>query len=243
VDSPITSPKGSTLRGLIKEPFVRQGAALLLAVVVLVFVASSDQLHGLIKAAVEWSQPTIAERSGLGMLLFVLLSALSAMLAFFSSAIFVPLALNSWGQPITVVLLWLGWILGGLFSYLVGRYPGRHFLRWLSPKKAERLEEGFLKNAKFPLVLIFQMALPSEVPGYLLGALRYSVLKYLLALGLTEIPFVLGTVYLGEGFLRRDYVLLIVVGVIGVLFSSTVTYLLYKKMKTKPSDLQRDEAL
>jgi uncharacterized membrane protein YdjX (TVP38/TMEM64 family) len=234
LDYPITSQKSGTLRSFIKEPFVRQGAALLLAVVVLALAASSDQLHGLFKAAVEWSQPIIAERSGLGMLLFVVLSALSAMLAFFSSAVFVPLALNSWGQPVTVVLLWLGWLLGGLFSYLVGRYPGRRFLRWLSPKKADSLEESFLKNAKFPLVLLFQMALPSEVPGYLLGALRYSVLKYLLALGLTEVPFVLGTVYLGEGFLQRDYVLLLVVGVAGVLFSSTLTYLLYKKIKARP---------
>ena len=221
------------MRDFFREPFVQRGAALFLAIALLALAASSDQLHGLITTAVAWSQPLIAERSGLGMLLFVVLSALSAMLAFFSSAIFVPLALNSWGQPVTVVLLWLGWILGGLFSYLVGRYPGRRFLRWLSPKKADRLEEGLLKNAKFPLVLLFQMALPSEVPGYLLGALRYSVLKYLLALGLTEIPFVFGTVYLGEGFLQRDYVLLIVVGVVGVLFSSGVTYLLYSRMKAK----------
>ena len=208
---------------------------MLLVITLLALAASSDQLHGLITAAVTWSQPIIAERSGLGMLLFVVLSALSAMLAFFSSAIFVPLALSSWGQPVTVVLLWLGWILGGLFSYVVGRYPGRRFLRWLSPKKADSLEEGLLKNAKFPLVLLFQLALPSEVPGYLLGALRYSVLKYLAALGLAELPFVLGTVYLGDSFMQRDYVVLIVVGVTGVIFSSTVTYLLYKKMKTRPS--------
>jgi uncharacterized membrane protein YdjX (TVP38/TMEM64 family) len=222
------------VKNILKEPFVRRGAALLLAVGGLVLLARSDQLHGFIVSAVAWGEPFIQQRSSLGMIVFVLLSALSAMLAFFSSAIVVPLALAAWGSLSTVLLLWAGWFLGGLSSYLIGKYPGRKLLWWALPaKQTEKIEHAFMENASLPLVFLFQMALPSEVPGYVLGALRYPIQKYLLVLALAELPFVLGTVYLGESFLQRDYTLLIIIGVAGIILSSVTTYFLYKKISSQ----------
>jgi hypothetical protein len=45
----------------------------------------------------------------LGAVVFVLLSAVSAMLAFFSSALLVPAAVFAWGNTLAVGLLWLGY--------------------------------------------------------------------------------------------------------------------------------------
>ena len=49
-----------------------------------------------------------------GAVLFVVMSAAAAMLAFFSTAVLVPVAVVTWGQTGTFVLLWVGWILGGV---------------------------------------------------------------------------------------------------------------------------------
>src|SRR3972149_5503006 len=65
-------------------------------------------------------------------------------------------------------------------------------------------------------VLLFQMAMPSEVPGYLLGLLRYRFVLYLVALGVTEAPYAAATVYLGESFLaRRPGALLLIAAAVG----------------------------
>ena len=49
--------------------------------------------------------------------LFVLLAAISAVLAFFSSALLLPVAVFTWGSKVTFVLLWLGWLLGGIGTH------------------------------------------------------------------------------------------------------------------------------
>jgi hypothetical protein len=41
-------------------------------------------------------------------------------------------------------------------------------------------------------VLLFQVAMPSEVPGYMLGIARYQFLNYILILGMVELPFAIG---------------------------------------------------
>ena len=66
----------------------------------------------------------------LGKLVFVLVSALSAMLAFFSSAVVVPVAVYAWGNATTLALLWGAWLLGGIGSYVVGRTLGRRVAAW-----------------------------------------------------------------------------------------------------------------
>ncbi|WP_233613457.1 MULTISPECIES: hypothetical protein [Corallococcus] len=63
---------------------------------------------------------------------FVLLSSLSAMLAFFSSALLLPVALQAWGKAVCALLLWLGWMLGGACAYGIARAWGRPVIRRLT---------------------------------------------------------------------------------------------------------------
>ena len=44
----------------------------------------------------------------------------------------------------------------------------------------------------------------SEIRGYLLGIMRYLFLLYLLALAITELPYVIGVVYVGDHFLQGE---------------------------------------
>lgn len=117
-------------------------------------------------------------------------------------------------------MLWTAWLAGGCCSYALGRTVGRNLAAWLaSPERVEEYAGRITANAGFLTVLLFQLALPSEVPGYVLGAAGYPFRRYLAALALAELPFAIGAVYLGESFVRRDYLVLLAVGVAGITLS------------------------
>lgn len=210
----------------------RRALALLLLAGVLALVAASERLHGLIVDLLHWVEPVMSMRPVLGAALFVVLAALSAMLAFFSSAIIVPAGVMVWGRALTMFLLWLGWILGGVGAYTVARYLGRPAVQRLASEKLiERYEKFLSPRTHWGFVLLFQTALPSEIPGYLLGLTRYPMWKYLGVLAVAELPYAVATVYLGESFLERRTTLLIVAGAAMAAFSYWVLRMLRRRVE------------
>jgi uncharacterized membrane protein YdjX (TVP38/TMEM64 family) len=137
--------------------------------------------------------------------LVVFVAALGAMLVFVSSWVIVPFAIFTWGPSRTLLLLWGGWLLGGALSYAIGRVLGRPVVRALiPPAQLARYETRITPRSAFGLVLLLQLALPSEIPGYLLGLVRYPVGWYLLSLGVTALLHGVATVYLGAGVVQRQ---------------------------------------
>jgi uncharacterized membrane protein YdjX (TVP38/TMEM64 family) len=195
----------------------RRLVAVLILVGLAVLAARSEALFVELDDVLAAVQALIVRRPGWGVVVFVLFSALSAMLAFLSSAVLVPFGVYVWGANVTFFLLWIGWLLGGVAAYGIGRLLGRRVVMWLiDPDKLRRYEGRLTKEASFPLVLLFQLALPSEIPGYLLGLLRYPFWLYVAALALAELPFAAGAVSLGKSFIRRDWADLVIVGLAGV---------------------------
>jgi uncharacterized membrane protein YdjX (TVP38/TMEM64 family) len=116
-------------------------------------------------------------------------------------------------------------------TYGLGRSLGRSLvLRMISAESLRRFETRITAQAPFGLVVLFQLALPSEVPGYVLGLARYNFAKYLLALGLAELPYALVTIYLGESVLQRRTVVLISIGLAGALLAAWAMRTLHKKL-------------
>jgi uncharacterized membrane protein YdjX (TVP38/TMEM64 family) len=187
----------------------------------LVLLASSDAFQSLLSWMLAEAGPLIEAHPLGGAVLFILLSALSAMLAFFSSAVLVPVAIHTWGEAACVFLLWCGWILGGASAYGIARFWGRPVVRRLaSSELLERYEARISRGSSFGLVLLFQLAVPSEIPGYVLGLARYGLRRYLLVLALAELPYAVGTVYLGSSLLARRSSMLLLLGALGILFSA-----------------------
>jgi uncharacterized membrane protein YdjX (TVP38/TMEM64 family) len=177
-------------------------AALLVLLVALILLSESAH-RGVLRGLAE-AERIAAVQPACAMALIVAFSALAAMLAFVSSWVLVPFAVFTWGPTLALVLLWSGWLLGGATSYAIGRFLGRPAVRWLVPGPlVARYEERFSRHTPFSLVLLIQFALPSEIPGYLLGIVRYSFARYLAALGLVELAYGLVTVYLGNSVLER----------------------------------------
>lgn len=209
----------------------RRAIILVLLCVALAAVASSADLHAALIALLEVARETILRNPVLGAGLFVLFAALSAMLAFMSVAIVVPVAIYVWGTPLTMLLIWLGWVLGGICAYGVGRFLGRAVVNWLTLGAAlSRLERHVNSATPFSMILLFQLALPSEIPGYVLGVARYSFAKFLLAFALVEIPYTIATVLLGANFVARRAGMVLIIGLALVAMSLSLFYLLRKKL-------------
>lgn len=170
------------------------------------------------------AEPLIRDNPKLGMLIFVLLAAVSALLAFFSSALLIPVAVYVWGPVTCVVLLWGGWLVGGIVAYLVGRNLGRPVVRaLLGPGTLARYEGWVRSGAGFVPVFLLQLAIPSDVAGYLFGLVRCRVRVFLPALAAAEVPYAIGAVYLGMSFLERDVLPLVALGAAGA-FMSVVAF-------------------
>lgn len=209
------------------------GRALLLAVLLggLALLASSETFQSLLRRILDAAAPVIAAHSFWGAVLFVVLSALSAMLAFFSSALLLPVALQAWGKVVCVLLLWLGWMLGGACAYGIARAWGRPVIRRLtSANLLARYEERISRHTPFGLVLLFQFAVPSELPGYVLGLGRYGLRRYLAVLALAELPYAVGTVYLGASVLEHRTPVLLGLGAAGILVGLGAFHLLRKQL-------------
>jgi uncharacterized membrane protein YdjX (TVP38/TMEM64 family) len=177
-------------------------------------IAASDTLHDKADVLIVWAERMIALNPHLGMAAFVLIAMLSAMLAFFSSAVFVPVAVYTWGVGVTLILLWAGWLLGGVASFCIGRFLGRRVAAILiGEEKIAGWQSQLSQRSRFVHILLFQAVVPSEIPGYVLGILRYRFSLYLAALAITELPYVLGVIYLGESFLRGEGTNIIVLGI------------------------------
>jgi len=209
----------------------RRLAPLALLIVVAIVVASSGRLHQLSEAAVTALAGLIERHPGWGVLAFVGLAALSAMLAFFSSVVMVPVAVHHWGATMTVLLLWISWLAGGVGGYALGRYLGGPAVRRLAgAARVQHFEEHFTARAPIWLVFLFQLALQSEIPAYVLGMARYPLLKYLLALGAAELPIAIAAVLLGSGFLNRQYWLMLGVGVAGIAVVGLAVRALHRRL-------------
>ncbi len=216
--------------------FVRP-VVLFAIVAIAVLIATSDFAHLTVVRVLDVARDIIANHPAAGKAVFMVLSALSAMLAFFSTAIVIPIAVYTWGARTTLALLWIAWLIGGSCSYLIGRTVGRGVARWLvDPKRVDYYSAFVARDASFLTVLLFQLALPSEVPGYVLGAVRYAFWKYILLLAMAELPFAAGAVYLGDSFVRRNYLLFVAIGLTGVL----VTALAFRRFHHESQMAARD---
>ena len=169
------------LRSLLRWPFgISRRAAILAAVVTAAaVVALSEGVHARFVAAFALAEPLFGRDPVLGAFLFVLLAALSAVMVFFSGVVLVPVGIHTWGPIGCFLLLWGGWVLGGLVTYVVGRHLGRPVVRrLLSSGAVSRYEAAIPAGGSLLTATLVQLALPSDVSGYffgLLGTRRASI--------------------------------------------------------------------
>lgn len=195
----------------------RRVVIIVLGAVIAALLAYSEEIHRQVVAAIAIAEPVIRSMPVLGTVLFLLLAALSAMLVFFSGLLLVPIGVQVWGTAGCFLLLWTGWFLGGVVTYSIGRWLGRPVVqRMLSEKKLARYEKRVPPATSFLAATLTQLMLPSDISGYFFGLLGYRTRLYLGSLALAELPYAFGTVYLGNAFVERQYLALLVLAAAGL---------------------------
>lgn len=216
------------------HPRVRSWAravAFVLICASLALLLSVDWVYAGLQRALAAAEPLIAAHPYWGAVVFVLFAAVSAVLAFFSSALLLPAAVFTWGDAVTLCLLWLGWLLGGLCTYALGR--GLRRSRGNAPSASGQFNfyrQRAPDEVTFVLVLLLCLALPSEIPGYLCGYLRVRLRTYFAALAVAELPYAVGAVMLGEGVVNRKIAWLIVCGLAGAALSLYALRTLHRRL-------------
>jgi uncharacterized membrane protein YdjX (TVP38/TMEM64 family) len=195
----------SSLRTFL--PWLVLGAA----AIVLCFLLFSPAVRESIDDATRWAERIMSAHPVAGAVVFFIFSALSAMLAFASSAVLVPPANLAWGKAITFFLLWGGWLAGAIGAFGIGRLAGAHVLeRLLHGENLAKYRQFTSKRVRFWMVLVFCLAIPSEIPGYLFGSAHYPFVRFIVAMGIAEAVYALGAVLAGHSLTLASPVYLLV---------------------------------
>ena len=90
---------------------------------------------------------------------------------------------------------------------------------WSVPEPWRGMKAGPARGKSLFPMLMLQLAIPSDLASYLFGLVRCRFIVFVAALALAEVPYALGSVYLGTSFLERRIVPLLALGIAGVLLS------------------------
>lgn len=203
-------------------------------------VASSEAVHGEVLRVLAAASAIVERHEVLGAVVFTALAAISATFAFFSSAAIVPVAVYAWGAVATAALLWAGWILGGAAAYGLGRALGRPAVAALvSASALARFEERVSRHASPGKVLLLQLALPSEAPGYVLGLAHYGFWRYVGVLAVAELPYAVGAVVLGTAFVERRTAVVLAAAGAALLVAAAGLRLVVRRRRARPATTAR----
>jgi uncharacterized membrane protein YdjX (TVP38/TMEM64 family) len=207
---------------------------LLAAALVLAFLSYSATTRALLNSTNAWAKNVIEANPFTGAVVFFLFSALSAMLAFASSAVLIPAANLVWGKLVTFFLLWGGWVAGAIAGFGIGKLARPLLIRLGYKERLEKYREYVSRRMKFWMVLLFCFAVPSEIPGYVLGGVHYPFWRFLLAMAIAESIYALGLVFAGESLATaRTGSFIIIVAV--VILIAAVAGLLFRKLRERRS--------
>lgn len=209
----------------------------IIVVILALLVYSSFAFQEKLTSSLEEISTFIELNPVLGIFIFVIFSIFSAILSFFSSIILVPIAIFVWGSTTTFFLLLGSWLLGAVGGYYISKSLGRKVVSFfINRKKLESYEKVVSRNLGFLPLLLMRIALPSEIPTYLLGILRYNFPKYFLATLISEIPFALGAVYASSLFLQFKMILFLGVAAAGLVIIGTAGYIFHKKFSLRSEE-------
>src|SRR5688572_10804588 len=148
-------------------------------VLLLTLLLYSATFTNFVDKATDWAEVVMNAHPVIGAAVFFLFAAISAMLAFASSVVLVPSANLVWGKLITFLLLWGGWIAGAAAAFGIGKVARPMLIRLGYRETLDEYQQFVSKRMKFWAAVLFCIAVPSEIPGYLFGGLRYPFMKFL----------------------------------------------------------------
>ena len=142
-----------------------------------------------------------------------------------------------WGPGLTLLILLLGWLLGGAATYLAGFYGINPVLRKFIDMEGRiaHYQKKLSRRAEFWLVMLFRLAMPAEIPGYVLGSIRYNFAWYFIATLISEIVFAVATIYGSVAIIEKQTGTLVILGLFMLAFFAGTFYLFSREMRARRS--------
>jgi len=140
------------------------------------------------------------ERGGIfGMVAYVAIEIIATVVAPISATPLIPIAANVWGVAITAALSILGWTIGSLIAFAIGRRYGLPLAqKFISAHNLEKLHKHIPQERIFWSVVLLRIMIPVDLLSYALGI--FGVLgwrRYTLATIIGITPFAFIFAYLG----------------------------------------------
>jgi uncharacterized membrane protein YdjX (TVP38/TMEM64 family) len=206
-------------------------------VLLLTLLNFSVMFRSFVDQATDWAKAIMTAHPVTGAAVFLLFAAISAMFAFTSSVVLVPPANLVWGKLITFLLLWGGWIAGAIAAFGIGRVARPLLIRLGYQKTLDKYQQFVSRRMKFWVALLFCIAVPSEIPGYLFGGLRYPFLKFVAAIAIAESIYAFGIVIAGQSLVTANPLPLIISVGILIIIAVGARWLLQKFRKQNSSEV------
>ncbi|MFO8016832.1 MAG: VTT domain-containing protein [Candidatus Woesearchaeota archaeon] len=165
-----------------------------------------------------------------GMILFVLIVALSIILAPVSSVPLFPLGSSLWGCMMTGVLGAAGWTLGAVVAFILARKFGVSLVaRVLPTKKIYRFEGRIPDENLFWTIVFLRMVIPVDGVSYLVGLFSKMRLgSYTLATIIGLVPFTFMTACFGS---INFYYQVIFVSIASLMFLTGLLIAFFRKKR------------
>src|SRR6267143_444317 len=135
----------------------------------------------------------------LGVVLYIVLNIIDAVLAPGATLPLIPVAAHAWGPVAAAIVTTIGWTAGSLIAFLIARRWGYPIVKKLTSMERLRHMERFIPEDLFWSIVLLRLVLPMDVMSYVLGLLtdigwpKYAAAT---AMGLTPSAFILA--YLGK---------------------------------------------
>lgn len=169
----------------------------LAVVIALLFWYSSVLQEGFYVIA-EFLKELAVQNELLAVFVFIFTSMLAALISPLTNIPLVPIAALIWGPVPTIIFLLLGWFIGDVIAYLIGRYFGYRVVSYfVSSEKLDDWSNVVKKRATFSTAFLLRIALPAEL-GYAFGIIRYPIGLYMIITFLAELPFAVISAYASE---------------------------------------------
>jgi len=223
---------GSSHPTKIQDPTRRYLLLALLMVAGAGVLWGSALLQAYVIEALEFSKAFVEQHPAASRAAFITLAAFSAVMVMFSSVALVPVAVYAWGAGETLFLLTAGWLIGGGVAYSIGRLYGRRVSEYfVEAATLERYGHLFSVRMSVAEVTLIKLSLPSEVPSFALGILRYPVPKLIPVLFASQLPFAFWAVYLSTAFIEDHRVAFVLALVIGIVLVAVIAQRLLRKYR------------
>jgi uncharacterized membrane protein YdjX (TVP38/TMEM64 family) len=174
----------------------------------------------LLSKSIEWPvlYEIATEHRMLGAVLFACLMFVTTVVAPLSSLGMVPMIAPLIGPFTTGVACYVGWLLGAVVAFHIGRVYGQPCItKMMSQKTLNHYTRYLQKDMSFMYIIMLRMILPVDILSYMLGVFTtVSFAKYTVASAIGILWFSFAFAYLGDAFVQGDYVLIAEVGVASV---------------------------